>query len=262
MRGFYAVLMGLFTQVIFAQVGVNTTTPSNASVLEVAATDDNVNYGGFLPPRVSLTERDAIPVTAADDGLMVYLQEGATRCVQIYNAVDAQWEDVFCMPITPTDPWINEIHYDNNGSDTNEGVEIAGAAGTDLTNWSILLYNGGDGSVYDTINLSGIIDDEGAGFGAVNFLRSGIQNGSPDGLALVDDIGSVIQFLSYEGSFTATAGAANGMTSVDIGVAEGGSSPVGESLQLTGTGSQYSDFTWSAASPHSRGTINSGQTIN
>ncbi|MDC8004196.1 hypothetical protein POV27_09050 [Aureisphaera galaxeae] len=262
MRGFYALLIGLCAQTLLAQVGVNTTTPSNASVLEVSATDDNVNYGGFMPPRVSQTERDAIPVTAADDGLLVFLQEGSTRCVQIYNGVDGQWEDVFCMPIVAADPWINEIHYDNNGSDTNEGVEIAGAAGTDLTNWSVLLYNGGDGSVYDTINLSGTIDDEGTGYGAVNFLRSGLQNGSPDGLALVDDAGTVIQFLSYEGNFTATSGAANGMTSTDIGVAEGGSSPVGESLQLTGTGNQYSDFTWSGPSTHSRGDINSGQTIN
>lgn len=29
--------------------------------------------------------------------------------------------------------WINEIHYDNTGDDVDEGVEIAGPAGTDLT---------------------------------------------------------------------------------------------------------------------------------
>ena len=31
------------------------------------------------------------------------------------------------------DPWVNELHYDNGGSDMNEGFEIAGAAGTDLS---------------------------------------------------------------------------------------------------------------------------------
>ncbi len=34
--------------------------------------------------------------------------------------------------IGQTTVFINEIHYDNSGTDTNEGVEIAGPAGTDL----------------------------------------------------------------------------------------------------------------------------------
>lgn len=32
--------------------------------------------------------------------------------------------------------WINEIHYDNVGTDQNEGVEIAGRAGIDFTGWT------------------------------------------------------------------------------------------------------------------------------
>ena len=35
--------------------------------------------------------------------------------------------------------FINEIHYDNTGTDANEAIEIAGPAGTDLTGWSIVL---------------------------------------------------------------------------------------------------------------------------
>jgi hypothetical protein len=34
--------------------------------------------------------------------------------------------------------FINEIHYDNAGTDVGEGVEIAGTAGMDLTGWSII----------------------------------------------------------------------------------------------------------------------------
>jgi hypothetical protein len=37
---------------------------------------------------------------------------------------------------------INEIHYDNAGVDTLEGVEIVGKAGYDLSCFSIYLYNG------------------------------------------------------------------------------------------------------------------------
>ncbi|MEL6810508.1 MAG: HYR domain-containing protein, partial [Bacteroidota bacterium] len=157
--------------------------------------------------------------------------------------------------------FVNEIHYDNSGGDVGEGIEVAGPAGTDLTGWTIELYNGSNGTVYNTITLSGSIDDEGAGFGAVNFTQSGIQNGAPDGFALIDNTSAVIQFLSYEGSLTATNGTANGMTSTDIGVAETGGTAIGESLQLTGIGSIYTDFSWNAPATASPGDINPGQTF-
>ena len=118
--------------------------------------------------------------------------------------------------------FINEIHYDNNGTDVGEFVEIAGVAGTNLTGWSLVLYNGNGGAAYSTTDLSTfIIDDEGNGFGAfsVSFPSNGIQNGSPDAIALVNN-GTVVQFLSYEGTLTGVGGAANGITSTDIGVTE------------------------------------------
>jgi len=78
--------------------------------------------------------------------------------------------------------------------------------------------------VYDTIALSGTIPDQQGGFGTLAFFSGfSIQNGAPDGLALVDD--------------NATDGSALDMTSTEIPVTEGSSTPVGGSLQLTGTGS-------------------------
>ena len=155
--------------------------------------------------------------------------------------------------------FINEIHYDNDGGDSGEAIEIAGPAGTDLAGWSLVLYNGNGGAVYDTETLSGVISDQQAGFGTLSFAISGIQNGAPDGIALVNASNSVVQFLSYEGSFTAVGGVADGMVSEDIGVSESSSTPVGYSLQLTGTGSVYEDFTWQAASEDNFAAINAGQ---
>ena len=76
--------------------------------------------------------------------------------------------------------FINEIHYDNAGSDVGEAIEIAGPAGTNLAGWSIALYNGSATqlNVYNTIALSGVIADQGDGFGTLSFLPSSIQNGS------------------------------------------------------------------------------------
>lgn len=159
------------------------------------------------------------------------------------------------------DAWVNEIHYDNTGGDTGEFVEIAGVAGTDLTGWTLVLYNGNGGGGYGTETLSGSLADDGSGFGFAAFFIAGIQNGSPDGLALVDPDGDVVQFLSYEGSFTAIGGPADGTTSSDIGVDEDPAPAAGNSLQLTGTGSTYADFSWSDPSTESPGAVNDGQTL-
>ena len=158
-----------------------------------------------------------------------------------------------------TSIFINEIHYDNAGTDTGEAIEIAGPAGTDLTGWSILRYNGATGNVYGTSDLTGTIN--GLGTFVVTYSTNGLQNGAPDGLALVDGTNNVIQFLSYEGSFTAIGGLASGLMSMNIGVTESGSTPIGHSLQLTGSGSDSGDFTWVTAMANTFGDVNTGQTF-
>ncbi len=158
-------------------------------------------------------------------------------------------------------PWINEFHYDNSGKDKNEFVEVAGPAGTSLSGWKLVAYNGNGGSSYKTVNLSGTIPDQQAGSGTLGFSFSKLQNGAPDGIALVDASGTVVQFLSYEGSFTAGNGPAAGMASTDVGVTEPGSTPKGHSLQLSGTGSSYADFTWQSPQANTKGQVNAGQSF-
>jgi uncharacterized protein len=159
-----------------------------------------------------------------------------------------------------TTVFINEIHYDNVGTDEGEAIEIAGPAGTDLSGWSLVLINGANGAVYNTTALIGILPDQDNGFGTLVFEYpvNGIQNGSPDGVALVDDSGTVIQFLCYEGTFTAVGGPADGLLCTDIGVFQPSDTPIGESLQLTGTGTTYEDFTWTGPVTSSFGMVNTG----
>jgi hypothetical protein len=162
------------------------------------------------------------------------------------------------------EPWINELHYDNVNTDTGEFVEIAGPAGLDLSPYTLELYNGSGGATYDSVALAGrTLNSAGdcVGFTVIDFPQDGIQNGAPDGLALIKNGSQVIQFLSYEGSLTATAGTANGQTSVDIGVAETNSTPVGQSLQLGGDGAAYGDFAWQEASTATRNAPNNNQTF-
>ena len=149
-------------------------------------------------------------------------------------------------------PFISELHYDNGGTDEGESIEITGSAGTNLTGYSLILYNGSNAQTYDIRNLSESIPNEnGSGFGTVcyEYGSNGIQNGEPDGLALVDPNGMVIEFLSYEGTITAVNGPAAGMTSTDLGVEESFTTPVGHSLQLEDAG-------WAAPAPNSCGSLN------
>lgn len=157
--------------------------------------------------------------------------------------------------------WINEIHYDNAGTDHDEFVEIAGTAGLDLAGWRLIAYNGNGGRAYASVAFSGTMGDLSNGLGvmAVNFPN--MQNGSPDGIALVDSSGQLVQFISYEGSFTATDGIADDQVSEDIGTSENSSTSIGYSLQLTGQGRRYSDFTWQQPSTATKGQINNGQSF-
>lgn len=144
----------------------------------------------------------------------------------------------------PTDARITEIHYDNDGADTGEAVEVTAPTGADLTGLRVVLYNGNGGASYGSLAVPA------SSSGIAVVPAPGIQNGAPDGLALVAADGTVLEFLSYEGTFVATAGPAAGMTSTDIGVAESGTEPPGQSLQVV-------DGAWTGPFASSFGTPNS-----
>lgn len=168
----------------------------------------------------------------------------------------------FNLSFGQTSVFINEIHYDNANSDVDEGFEIAGPAGTDLSSYTLTKYNGNGGASYGEVALSGTIPDLSNGYGVVWFglPANGFQNGAPDGLALSSG-GVLIQFLTYEGQITATDGVALNTTSTDIGVQETSSTPLGHSLQLSGSGTTYEDFTWSDPSANTNGNVNTGQSF-
>ncbi len=169
--------------------------------------------------------------------------------------------------------FLNEFHYDNAGTDTNEFIEVAVApgflpTGGDLSQVEIVLYNGNPALLqpYASLPLSDFD----------NFANPTIENGyriysenlslqnGPDGIAILV-AGEVAQFLSYEGAFTATSGPASGLTTNDIGVAQiPALAPGFASLGLTGSGADSSSLNWvrfPQTVPHSPGQLNEGQTF-
>jgi len=94
---------------------------------------------------------------------------------------------------------INEVDYDQIGADSNGFVEIhnTGGAAADLANVDLVAVNGGDGSEYDRVALTGSL----AAGGHLDVAIE-LQNGAPDGLALLDG-STLVDALSYEGAITA-----------------------------------------------------------
>ncbi len=232
-----------------------------------------IAYMGLLDVLLAWHEDDPVDDLERRRNTVVYLfQRNRNPFIDHPEWVEYVFGDVpppSCNGGLTATAWINEFHYDNAGTDTGEFVEIAGSADLDLTGWRLYGYNGKTGRIYREIELSGVIDNENAsGYGAVKFDFPKLQNGSPDGsppvpdgIALVDASGSLRQFLSYEGTFSAGEGPANDEVAKDVDVRETGNTPAGHSLQLRGEGASYGDFHWAGPATASPGELNEEQQI-
>ena len=117
---------------------------------------------------------------------------------------------------------INEVDYDNVGTDSSEYLELynPSTSGTTLAGLSVVLVNGATNTDYASIDLTPIgtlpagayLVIAGASVTVPSaalkldplWTQDEIQNGGPDGVALVDTVkGGVVDAISYEGSITA-----------------------------------------------------------
>jgi hypothetical protein len=94
---------------------------------------------------------------------------------------------------------INEVDYDQVGTDADGFVEIhnAGDAAADLADVDLVAVNGGDSTEYAREQLTGTL-----AAGGYLVVAIELQNGAPDGLALLEG-STLVDALSYEGAITA-----------------------------------------------------------
>ena len=111
-------------------------------------------------------------------------------------------EDDGAPPPPPADAELvlNEIDYDQVGADSGGFVEIfnAGDGPADLTGIALVLVDGGTGDEYQRRALSGTL-----AAGSYLVVEVDAQNGAPDGVALIDAAGALLDALSYEGAIEA-----------------------------------------------------------
>ncbi len=183
--------------------------------------------------------------------------------------------------------WINEICYVSDlwlglFQDTNEFVEICGPAGLDISGWTLELHYGEHfnltnlyydsyahyrfppGTILtDVTNGYGFFVVGDIGLGALadmnftNFTKypgaatydDNVADGHPDGMRLLNEVGSVEYAFSYNGFMP-------GFNRVPMS-----QDPFESwSLTLVGSGSNYADFAWTLTNYTPR-TINPGQTL-
>lgn len=133
MKAFLFLLGALsITPNFYSQVGIGTTTPSPASMLEVSSTsDEGDTYGGFMPPRVPDNDaRDLIAPSPMDVGLLVFVE--SSGCLQIWNG--SEWENMKCIsPLgtligiqefetTPSSPLLPIINISGGSYQTGNGL--------------------------------------------------------------------------------------------------------------------------------------------
>ena len=176
---------------------------------------------------------------------------------------------------------INEVDYDNVGTDAAEFIEIYNPTSStiSLAGYSIMLVDGATGSVYRTIDLSPatsldsgqflLVGSTSAVSGVLKSIDLGtvsniIQNGAPDGIALVNTTtNTLIDALSYEGAITAATltGFANPVSLVEgtmLPASTADSNSVSISLCRSASGTDTDDAAndWSICTTLTPGAVN------
>ena len=194
---------------------------------------------------IAISGANALTYTLTTNDVGKYISFGVTPNAQTGALTGTEVKSPYLGVITTVSvaARINEFHYDNIGTDVNEFVEIRisgtiGSQPANLSQYSIALYNGANQSTYDSATLDTLVQTCDASDCYYIWQPLSIQNGAPDGIALISPSG-LIEFISYEGVFTALNGGAAGTSSTDVGVLE-------DSINTTATGSiqRTSSGTW------------------
>jgi hypothetical protein len=189
-----------------------------------------VDTGGAVPATVT------VPFDALTASFAFSAGGGAaTATVSATLGADTRAAHVTVSTLPPQALMINEVDYDNVSTDTAEFIEIynGGSDPVDLANYAVVLVNGSSspGATYRSIPLGPGMLLPGAfvvvanatvplpaGVQRVTFpaAMDNIQNGAPDGLALVNTMtGTLVDALSYEGAIrTANVTGVTGLQSL------------------------------------------------
>ncbi len=194
-------------------VGLDIPAPAGGTAITLALAPANA---GTIPATVTVgADQTTATFTYVDATTVTSATVGATLGATTLNAT-------LTLQVAAGGLVINEVDYDNVGTDNAEFVEIynGSAAAIDLTGYTLFLVNGANNAVYKTVDLgpagtlapgqylvvgaSSVTAAAGALKIDLGALTDIVQNGAPDGVALVDtQANKLVDALSYEGSILA-----------------------------------------------------------
>lgn len=206
------------TNVIFAQsrpiltLTLDHPAPVGGAIIPLTMTPANA---GLFPPTVPVFEGQTSTT-------FEYLDSGTGTNVTLAAILGESIAStsLTVVPLDTSHLVINEIDYDNPGTDTAEFVEIFNPSTNTLSlaNLALVFVNGANNTEYRRVNLSGTLAAQSylvvanpavtvaPGATVINFANASdnIQNGAPDALLLLDTANhQVVDALSYEGAITA-----------------------------------------------------------
>jgi hypothetical protein len=138
-------LLLLLSVAAYSQVGIGTNTPHTSAQLELSSTTR-----GFLPPRMTQTQRNAIPSPVA--GLIVYCTNcGASGEMQVYNGT--VWTNATGGAEAPP---LASLASLNCADATNNGVLLPNTLASGVS--TTIAYTGGNGGTYpeQTVTSTGV----------------------------------------------------------------------------------------------------------
>jgi hypothetical protein len=204
--------------------------PSSTVVVEVSDTGAGTSVAGvhhlFSTSSLTFDPNDSYPLTQTvqldviDNSIW---SSNRTVALQLAVLQGSALTSITSHSVTITEDdlpalVINEIDYDQPGTDTGEFIELYNAdqVAVPLDGMQLVLVNGSNGAVYSTVTLPVITLAPGAyhvvcyGNNAASYCAqtvvTAIQNGDPDGVRLQTADGNVIDRMSYGGAMSTTEG--------------------------------------------------------
>jgi imidazolonepropionase-like amidohydrolase len=184
--------------------------PMGGTTVTLAATP------GLTAPMTVVVPANALSATfSVTAGAMM-----ATATVTATLGMDSRMAAVMVTTAPPGSLVINEVDYDQVGTDAGEFIEIfnGGTTAVNLAQHAVVLVNGSTNAQYLRVALTGmlapgayaVVANPGVmvPMGVARFMLpdNSIQNGAPDGVALINTATmSLVDALSYEGPITATS---------------------------------------------------------
>lgn len=152
--------------------------------------------------------------------------------------------------------FFNEVDY--KSAPGSQCLEVVSPNSLDRTGWEVHIYDGA-GNFLETKDLGAIIPTTTVGGHDIIIVDIVMLDDPKGAMAIEDDSDNLIQFLNYGvGTVTAQDGPIVGEVSTNIGLEQ---IDPALSLQLTGSGTDYTDFIWALPGAVNCGAENIGQAL-